>query len=682
MQALPPEAARLICSKVERSGFPSFLALRQCSKQYRSTCDGIRTHISYTVSQCPNMSRYLNTLTCLTSAKITAKYGNGSGYSYCLGIINGSTSALTLTCRRTGDNTQQHVTTHGPATPSGSSRELTQANSFSGVICQPHRLGIHSGHSLQLFMSSLLSLHTVVIRSISNATNPSQKPLTPTLLAGLPALKLLECSRLGLSLLDISPCKMLHMLVCKGNKLSALKMQGCEALVSLDCGNNLLSLIDASTCTSLGYLTCASNTLTKLIVNNCLMLQTLDCRNNNISSGLDVSLCTRLEQIDCTSSGLTALDVRRCTRLLVLKCSNNRFGFALKLSTALQKLDCSNSCVKVIDVARCTGLQQLACQGNCIQELDLAACTSLQALNCESNTLSELDIHASTRLTQLRCSKNRLIGSLNLSACSALQHVSCDNNKLANLALPSQCTALVQLDCSRNYLKQLVITNSVNLRSLDCSKNELESMSWTGPALQSLSCSSNKFGSLNLTSCTSLVTLDCGPNYDMTAIDLSQCVLLQSFNGQFLSKMIKLDASACSALRILNVAFGSLSSMILPTSGTLLELDCTRNKLHCLDLTACSSLATLKCGFNLFKTLDVSRCVSLRRLEVNNSKHLQLIQSAVGQLLTVCCNDCPSLKTSKARYGFRAPSILSRMPQSKVGISDCCSTTTCFLLIA
>lgn len=154
-----------------------------------------------------------------------------------------------------------------------------------------------------------------------------------------------------------------------------------------------------------------------------------------------------------------------------------------------------------------------------------------------------------------------------------------------------------------------------SLRTLDCSKNALESLDLSkNEKLSNLVCNDNNLKSLDLYKNNSLNYILCFSN------SISKLVLPEQVD-----------------LGELNCSNNNLSKLELPKNSNIVKLDCTYNNLTSLVLPE-SNIEKLYCGNNKLTNLDVSRDVSLKKLycsfnkldDLNLSKNINLSEAELG----------------------------------------------------
>lgn len=108
---------------------------------------------------------------------------------------------------------------------------------------------------------------------------------------------------------------------------------------------------------------------------------------------------------------------------------------------------------------------------------------------------------------------------------------------------------------------------------------------------------------------TNLRTLDCSGN-EIETLDLRRCILLRSLN--------------CSKNRLTTLSIRNLRSLV--------ALRCASNLLTTLDLSDNTALSTIECGDNRQTVLDISFCArEIARLATRGNPKLDIIYVAASQ---------------------------------------------------
>ncbi len=243
-------------------------------------------------------------------------------------------------------------------------------------------------------------------------------------------LKILLCSSLGLTSLDVSNNTGLLWLDCGYNDITTLDVSKNAQLIYLDCINDKLTSLEVSNKPTLERLNCYQNQLTSLVVLNTPVLSNLHCARNQLTS-LDVSNFTALKQFQCHMNLLTSLDISNNTALTYLSCGQNELTeLNVSKNTALETISCYQNLLTSLDVSKNTALKSLSCDGNKLTVLDVSENVALTNINCKNNLLTTLDVSKNTALRSLYCnpmydeSENNILSKLYLAEGQSLETLS------------------------------------------------------------------------------------------------------------------------------------------------------------------------------------------------------------------------------------------------------------------
>jgi len=215
----------------------------------------------------------------------------------------------------------------------------------------------------------------------------------------------LDCSRCGLSALDLTGAPTLASLDVSGNPLATFATGG-KPIEALDLsGNTVISELSLDT-----------SDIQSLDVSGCTALKTLNLSGRGLTT-LDIDDCAALNYLHVSSTSLTSLVVDHAA-LLFLVCNGNERLTKLDVTNALslQHLDCAGNPLSALDLSRNHQLHTLFCFqttlfGASLTSLDLTDCRSLQIVKCNDNDLTELRLPLGGRMEFLDCSDNRLSGN-------------------------------------------------------------------------------------------------------------------------------------------------------------------------------------------------------------------------------------------------------------------------------
>ncbi|MGB2273088.1 MAG: leucine-rich repeat domain-containing protein [Flavicella sp.] len=191
-----------------------------------------------------------------------------------------------------------------------------------------------------------------------------------------------------------------------------------------------------------------------------------------------------------------------------------------------------------------------------------------------------------------------------------LSHSYQTENPITDLTGIALFVNLTELNCSGHALTSIDISSNLNLVELRCTNNLMTSLDVSNnQLLQWLYCSENTLSSLDLSSNKKLRTLFCGQN-----------------------KLESLDLFANTSLYTIYCEENQLEELIVPPfeisedSSSILEINCSNNKLSQIDLSEAKHLSTLKIVDNRLTHLDLSYQNSLYWLHLNGNGSLTCIK--------------------------------------------------------
>ena len=185
--------------------------------------------------------------------------------------------------------------------------------------------------------------------------------------SGLPLTRL-ECNNNRLTKLTMTGCSSLNYLYCEQNKLSSLSLSELNNLKGLHCNDNQLTSIgNISGKTSLGELFCQNNKLSSVLdLTGCTTLSTIHCDNNQLTA-LYAPACKDLRVLICNDNKLTTLNITGCSQLQQVICKNNLLtSLDLYGCNLLREVQCQNNKLTSINIASGSSsyLGEFYCYGN------------------------------------------------------------------------------------------------------------------------------------------------------------------------------------------------------------------------------------------------------------------------------------------------------------------------------
>ena len=124
----------------------------------------------------------------------------------------------------------------------------------------------------------------------------------------------------------------------------------------------------------------------------------------------------------------------------------------------------------------------------------------------------------------------------------------------------------------------------------------------------------------------------------LTELDVSALTNLTSLDCSF-NSLTELDVSALTNLTSMDCSFNSLTKLNVSGQTNLTSLDCSDNQLTALDVSALTSLTSLDCSDNQLKALDVSNLTGLEDLDCYRNKLTALNVSNLTGLTDLDCSE-------------------------------------------
>lgn len=266
----------------------------------------------------------------------------------------------------------------------------------------------------------------------------------------------------------------------------------------------------------------------KVWYSDLLGFKTLDISGETFDFMDDLAFFENLEELSCVGCGIKEFRTPMpCLR--VLNCGNNELSVLdPELFPQLEELDCSQNRISQLDPNAFPHLRFLSCSGNPIEALDIVSVPQLTRLWCSETLLTELAV--GPELTILVCDDAKL-ETLVLSQSSQLRDLECEGNRLRELDLSQ--TRLESLWCSRNpELSNLVL--SAQLTSLNCQSCHLSgSLSIPSSEIIVVKCADNQLSRLVLPEGAQPNTIDCANNLleELVIPDTSKLTVLNCENN-------------------------------------------------------------------------------------------------------------------------------------------------------
>ena len=538
------------------------------------------------------------------------------------------------------------------------------------------------------------SIETITDLNVSNASISS--------LVGIEdfsALEILDISTNAIESLDLSSNTALQQLDVTNNDLSTLDVSENTALTTLYCASNSIDELDLSSNTALTILNCSNNLLTSLNVNNNLLLNDFDCSFNQIES-LNLINNTELISVLCNDNSLFALNANNGNNTLIttFNTTNNPNLFCIQVddvafsaaaagwqkdASANYNLDCGtyvpddnfeqalidqgidsdNTLNNFVATADINALLTLNVAGLNITDLTgIQDFIALQDLNCSTNNLSILNLEANTALVNLNIANNQ-IESLDLTTNADLTSLLCNNNALLTLNIENgNNNALAAFNATNNPKLYCINIDDAIVAAIPVGWQKDTFATYNGD------CLNNRFTAIPdaffeqalinfgyddvIDSQVLTANIEHIQNLNVSDESISDLTGIQDFkslveldcSGNFLheldvSNMLFLEGLNCSSNHLLTNDITDTNGLF-NTTGTisLIELFCSGNNLTNLDTSQNINLELLDCADNNLAILNVNNNAFLRSLNCSNNDLETLNISSNIALETVNCD--------------------------------------------
>lgn len=193
------------------------------------------------------------------------------------------------------------------------------------------------------------------------------------------------------------------------------------------------------------------------------------------------------------------------------------------------------------------------------------------------------------------------------------------------------------IDCSNRGIKDLTgIELFPNLKTLECSNNQLTELTISLPNLRTLNCYGNQMTALDVSGCPKLDCLICCENL-LETLDVSRNLELTDLRC-FDNRLTTLDVSKNAKLEYLMCEENRLTALDVSSNPALVYLVCYTNQLTTLDVSRNLKLDYFACGDNPLGTLDVSKNTELLELYCEKSGLSTLDISNNTKLMYLGCD--------------------------------------------
>lgn len=392
-------------------------------------------------------------------------------------------------------------------------------------------------------------------------------------------------------------------------------IQGIESfvnLINLNCSGNFLSgNIDFSNNVNLFSLDSSNNLITGINLNGLTNLFDLNLGQNPNLTQLNATSCSSLVSIGNLPQSIESVNVSNCSSLLEVFISNTNLN-SINLSgcNSIINIILSDNNLTSLDLTGMSNLTVISCENNQITSLNLTGCTSILDLYCQNNLIEGvIDFSGSLVLESLNC-RNNMLTSINVSGCTNLSFFELGGPQLLDLNA-SGCTALVNFDMGD-------VSSIQNIDISNCSS--LLDLTFEFPNLQSL----------NLEGCTSLMQIGDFSGNQLTSINLSGLLNLNTFAYEN-SQLNSITITNCPNLSYLHLVNLNLSELDVSMLPNLTYLYVQQNQLTTLDVSSNTLLTDLNVSSNPIETLFVKNGTS-ETIDLSNTTSLYYICSDESQV--------------------------------------------------
>jgi Leucine-rich repeat (LRR) protein len=230
-----------------------------------------------------------------------------------------------------------------------------------------------------------------------------------------------------------------------------------------------------------------------------------------------------------------------------------------------------------------------------------------------------------------------------------LKTLNCSGNQLSALNLTA-LTLLEEIKCNDNQLATFNISGLANVKNINCNHNSLTSFSAAGmPNLETLYLYDNQITSLTFTNNPNLTELNCRINL-LTTLDVSTLPALTWVSCDN-NQLTNLTIGNLAEIIEIDCANNQLTTLDVSGLASLQILSCANNQIQALDVATLSALWELNCGYNPIPSLTLSGLSGLFFLDVSATLITTIDGSQTG-ITNLICGDNPNLASINLRNGI------------------------------
>ncbi len=393
--------------------------------------------------------------------------------------------------------------------------------------------------------------------------------------------------------------------------LTIVDITGLINLEELDASYNTIESIDLSNNTKLIEVNLEHNKISTVNLTNALDLEVLKFGDNQLAS-IDITQNIKLAFVEIDNNLLTGtLDLSSQSLLSKLDISFNEIDNLLlnpSCKDILGDINIEHNKITNIDLTDYVELFYAYLGYNELTSVTLANNRSLYKFTVNDNNLTSFDFNISYRengsskhLELIDCSRNNLTSFTISPKLGSVNSLYCSKNNLTSFAING--FRATKLDISNNTGVNLTVANSGSIENLIIDNNDLTSLNISPFNLSYLSCKNNKLTVLN--DINNLYTLDCSNN-EITSLTITTDSKIQdlSCNSNELTSIDVLPEN----LKSLNCRNNEISTLNLDNVSAwyFTSLRCDTNKIKSLDLERFSALYNIYCSHNEITELNLT----------------------------------------------------------------------------
>lgn len=372
--------------------------------------------------------------------------------------------------------------------------------------------------------------------------------------------------------------------------------------------------------------------------------------NTNGDDEIQINEAKTVTSLDVSSQGIASLEgIEAFINLQSLLCSDNSItNLDLSKNLTLIELDCFNNQLTDLDLSKNTKLNKLHCGSNKLTVLDLTQNPVLSRMYCNDNNLISLDI---------RNGNNQAINSRNTFGAERNPNLHCINvDDVAystNTWTYIDAGVIFSTDCPPIPTFNLELTVSNGMSTIEGVTVIIRGISYTTNSDGIITIADLYAGDYeyritakNHQKATGTITIvDADISETITLVEDVVYIPDANFKAYLVGNTtinknnddeIQIsEAEAVTRLNVYNYDIVDLTGVEAFISLT--DLNCQRNQLLSLDVSALTGLTELLCGSNLLEKLDLSNNILLDKLDCSSNNLPQLDVSANTDLAFIHC---------------------------------------------